>query len=62
LEKRIDGPYLVGDQMTIADIMFTHCLNWAHSAKFPVENQVVLDYAKTMRDRDAYKRALANAN
>jgi glutathione S-transferase len=62
LEKRIDGPYLVGDQMTIADILFTHCLNWAQSAKFPVENQVVLDYAKTMRDRDAYKRALANAN
>lgn len=62
LEKRIDGPYLVGDQMTIADILFTHCLNWAQSAKFPIKGQVVLEYAKSMRNRDAYKRALANAD
>lgn len=62
LEKRMTGPYLVGNQMTIADILFTHCLNWAQSSKFPIESQRVLDYAKSMRDRDAYKRALANAD
>lgn len=62
LEKRMTGPYLVGDKMTIADILFTHCLNWAYSAKFPVEGQKVLDYAKSMRNRDAFKRAVANAN
>ncbi|MBL4768705.1 MAG: glutathione S-transferase family protein [Rhodobacteraceae bacterium] len=62
LEKHITGPYLVGDQMTIADILFTHCLNWAYSAKFPVESQRVRDYAKSMRNRDAFKRAVANAD
>lgn len=60
LEKRITGPFLVGNKMTLADILFTHCLNWAQSAKFPIENQAILDYAKTMRGRDAYKRVLAN--
>lgn len=60
LERRITGPYLVGDQMTIADILFTHCLNWAYSSKFPIESQVVLDYSKSMRNRDAFKRAMAN--
>lgn len=62
LEKRMTGPYLVGDNMTIADILFTHCLNWAYSAKFPIESQKMKDYAKSMRDRDAFKRAVANAS
>jgi glutathione S-transferase len=62
LEKRMTGPYLVGDKMTLADILFTHCLNWAYAAKFPVESQKVLDYAKTMRNRDAFKRAVAQAS
>lgn len=60
LEDRITGPYLVGDTMTIADILFTHCLNWAHASKFQIESQKVKDYVKTMRNRDAYKRAQTN--
>lgn len=61
LAKRLNGPFLMGDQMTIADILCTHCLNWAHGAKFPVENDAMLSYAKSMRERDAFKRAQANA-
>jgi glutathione S-transferase len=53
---------LMGDTMTIADIVLTHCLNWAYGAKFPVENEKMLAYAKTMRGRDAFKRAQANAS
>lgn len=60
MEKHITGPFLVGDKMTIADILFTHCLNWAQSAKFPIESQIVKDYVKTMRNRDAYKRVQTN--
>jgi len=61
LADRLKGPFLMGEKMTIADILCTHCLNWARGAKFPVENEALLTYAKSMRDRDAFKRAQANA-
>lgn len=53
----IKGPFLMGDRMTIADIILTHCLNWAHGAKFTYEDVRLLSYAKAMRERDAFKRA-----
>ncbi len=59
LEERLEGPFLMGDKMTIADIILVHCLNWAFSAKFPIESEKLLAYAKEMRGRDAFKRALA---
>ncbi len=59
LEDRFTGPFLMGDKMTIADIILVHCLNWAFSAKFPIESEKLLAYAKQMRGRDAFKRALA---
>jgi len=61
LADRIEGPFLMGDKMTIADIVFTHCLNWAFGAKFPIENEKALAYGKAMRARDAYGRAQAKA-
>ncbi len=61
LADRIEGPFLMGDKMTIADIVFTHCLNWAFGAKFPIENEKALTYGKAMRARDAYGRAQAKA-
>ncbi|CUH86715.1 glutathionine S-transferase [Phaeobacter sp. CECT 5382] len=61
IESRIKGPYLMGEDFSIADIVFTHCLNWAFSAKFPIESQAVLDYSKAMRAREAYKRTAAQA-
>lgn len=59
LADRLEGPFLMGDKMTIADIICAHCLNWAFGAKFPVENQKMLDYGKAMRARDAFGRAQA---
>lgn len=56
-----DGPFLMGDQMTIPDILLAHCLGWAISAKFPIEEDRLRDYAAAMRDRPAYKRALEGA-
>ncbi len=55
----IEGEFLMGDTMTVPDILATHCLNWAYGAKFPIEDQRLLDYAKRMRGRDAFKRATA---
>jgi len=57
LAERMKGPFLQGDEMTHADILATHCLNWAAVAKFPMENEKMRSYAKTMTRRDAYRRA-----
>ena len=59
LMEQIDGPYLMGDIMTIPDIILVHCGGWAYNAKFPVENEAFKAYAKRMRERDAFKRAAA---
>ncbi len=52
-----DGPFLIGETMTIADIVAAHCLNWAFSAKFPIEDERLLAYGKAMRGRDGFKAA-----
>ena len=59
--RRISGEFVMGDEITVPDILAVHCLNWAIGAKFPVENEIVNDYAKRVRGRDAFKavRALA---
>jgi glutathione S-transferase len=61
MADQITTPFAAGDTFTIADILLTHCLNWAKSAKFDVENEKMLAYADTMRARDAYKKVLAQA-
>ncbi|WIY26978.1 glutathione S-transferase family protein [Parasedimentitalea psychrophila] len=60
LGKSFDGPFLQGDSFTIADITATHCLNWALVAGFPVSDTTMRAYAKEMREREAFKRALAH--
>ncbi|MBV7408832.1 glutathione S-transferase family protein [Maritimibacter sp. DP1N21-5] len=54
-----DRPFLMGDEMTVPDILATHCGNWAFGAKYPVENEDVLAYFKRMRSREAYQRVKA---
>jgi glutathione S-transferase len=61
MADQITTPFAAGDTFTIADILLTHCLNWAKSAKFDVENEKMLAYADTMRAHDAYKKVLAQA-
>jgi glutathione S-transferase len=56
-ERLGEGPFLMGETMTVADIIATHCLNWAYAAKFPIEDARLLAYGKAMRGRDAFKRA-----
>lgn len=57
LAETFEGPFIMGDEMTITDIIFTHLLNWGYGAKFPMEEANLLAYAKEMRARPAYKRA-----
>lgn len=53
------GPFLMGAEMTVPDIILTHCLGWAEGAKFPVEVPALRDYAAAMRARPAFQRAAA---
>ncbi len=62
IAAKICGEFLMGDKMTVPDILLTHCMNWAKSAKFTCENNTLLDYADRMRARAAYARAKALAD
>ncbi|QXT39819.1 glutathione S-transferase family protein [Gymnodinialimonas ceratoperidinii] len=53
-----DGPFVKGAEMTIADILLSHCIGWAQNAKFEVTNERLLTHNAMMRDRPAFKRAL----
>ena len=59
--NRIAGEFVMGDEISVPDILAVHCLNWAISAKIAHPNEVVDAYAKRLRDRAAFKavRALA---
>lgn len=53
------GPFLMGETMTIADIVTGHCLSWAKAAKFDVSHRVLDDYLTRMQARPAYQAASA---
>lgn len=56
-----DGPFLMGAEMTLPDILAAHCGNWAFAAKFPLTNETFNTFVKRMRSRDAYQRVRALA-
>lgn len=53
------GPFLMGETMTIADILLAHCLRWAANAKFQIVEDRLHDFGAMMLDRPAYKKAAA---
>ena len=55
----LEGEFLMGDKMTVADILLAHCLNWATNAKFNIPRKELLDYRKRMISRPAFQRVLA---
>jgi len=55
----LQGEFLMGDKMTVADILLAHCLNWATNAKFNFPRKELLDYRKRMISRPAFQRVLA---
>jgi len=54
-----DGPFLMGETMTIADILLAHCGGWAITAKFPIVEEQFRAFVSMMRDRPAFARAMA---
>lgn len=59
LADRIEGPFILGDQITHADILAVHCINWSIGAGFPRVDDRLGKWAQTLRDRPAFKAAQA---
>lgn len=55
----IEGPFLMGDDMTVPDIILVHCGGWAHNAKFPDAPPAFADYLSRLRARPAFRSAAA---
>lgn len=53
------GPFLMGEVMTVPDIICTHCGTWAIGAQFPISQPAYSEYLTRMRARPAFKRAMA---
>ncbi|MEO1951763.1 glutathione S-transferase [Thioclava sediminum] len=54
-----EGEFVMGEEMTVPDIILAHCLDWALMAKFPIVEHRLSEYHDRMRARPAYKRAVA---
>ena len=54
------GPFLMGEMMTVPDIICAHCGNWAMAAQFPISQPRLSDYLTKMRARPAFKRAVVD--
>ncbi len=54
-----EGPFLMGAEMTVPDIILTHCEVWARTAKFPIAEPKLAAYLQRMQARPAFLRATA---
>lgn len=60
LSSRLDGAFLMGNTITLPDILACHCLNWATGAKFPRPELKLILYAKALRERPAFQAAFVS--
>jgi len=54
-----DAPFLMGETMTIPDILLAHCMRWAGNANFPVTDARIMAHRDRMLARPAFARAAA---
>ncbi|MDF3382096.1 MULTISPECIES: glutathione S-transferase family protein [Sulfitobacter] len=62
LSGRLEGPFLMGDQITLPDLLAVHCINWSIGAKFPRVDDKLNLWAKTLRERPAFNAAMTKEN
>lgn len=58
LEEAFTGPFLMGDMMTLTDILLTHCLRWAQTAQFPEPGTTLTAYRGRLEARPAFQKAV----
>lgn len=62
LDARLgENEFVMGDQITVPDILLGHCAGWAQSANFPWPEGRVEAYFNRLRARPALRRALEQA-
>ncbi len=55
-----EGPYVMGETLTVPDIIIGHCGGWAVTAKFDLPREGrIYDYFKALRNRPGYKAMMA---
>lgn len=59
LTGEIRGPFLMGENLTIPDIILGHCGGWSRTAKFPDAPAEFVNYLKRLRGRAAFQRTVA---
>lgn len=52
-----DNPYLMGETMTVPDLLLAHCARWATNANFPLSDARILAHRDRMISRPAFVRA-----
>ena len=62
LSDRLEGPFLMGDQITLPDLLAVHCINWSIGASFPRVDDKLNLWAKSLRERPAFVAAMAKEN
>jgi glutathione S-transferase len=50
------GPFVMGETMTLTDILAAHCGNWAERFGFPMVDPVWIAYLDRMRARPAFRK------
>ena len=59
IEKTLTAcPFIAGEAFSLADILVTHCLTWALSAKIDGVGEANLAYIERMKARPAFARAM----
>ena len=56
-----EGGFVMGAQISLPDIVLTHCLGWAIAAKFGIAEPGLSDYLTRMKSRPAYSAARRSA-
>ncbi|MEH6644496.1 glutathione S-transferase family protein [Sulfitobacter sp.] len=59
LSERLEAPFLMGDEITVPDLLAVHCINWSIGAGFPPVDDTLAEWASSLRKRDAFKAVRA---
>jgi glutathione S-transferase len=51
-----EGPFLLGEAMTVPDLILAHCGHWARAAKFDLTEPRLIDYVDRMLARPAFQK------
>ncbi|MFL4469628.1 glutathione S-transferase family protein [Tateyamaria armeniaca] len=51
------GDFIMGDQISLPDILAVHCFGWAFGAQFPAIPEAVKAYTKRLRARPQFRAA-----